>query len=112
MTRLLAIESAYVPSIKLCYDGIDVDILFARISHHTVPENMDLLDDNVLRGLGEKSIRSLNGGSFWLIFYPPPIYSLAILYFRCQGLRRSTPSGSVFSQLHQHVEGCQVVGKE
>lgn len=56
-----AVEDAFVPLIKLHYCGIDIDILFARLAFKEVPDDQELSDDNVLRNLDEKSIRSLNG---------------------------------------------------
>jgi poly(A) polymerase len=50
-----------VPLIKLHYRGIDIDILFARLALKEVSDNQELADDNLLRNLDEKSIRSLNG---------------------------------------------------
>ncbi|XP_017311793.1 poly(A) polymerase alpha [Ictalurus punctatus] len=58
---LRAVEEAFVPVIKLCFDGIEIDILFARLALQTIPENLDLRDDNLLRNLDIRCIRSLNG---------------------------------------------------
>ncbi|KAI6189711.1 Poly(A) polymerase and Nucleotidyltransferase domain containing protein [Aphelenchoides bicaudatus] len=61
VTDLHAVEDAFVPLIKLHYRGIDIDILFARLALKSVPDDQELADDNLLRNLDEKSIRSLNG---------------------------------------------------
>ncbi|TSP57635.1 Poly(A) polymerase alpha [Bagarius yarrelli] len=58
---LRAVEEAFVPVIKLCFDGIEIDILFARLALQTIPENLDLRDDGLLRNLDIRCIRSLNG---------------------------------------------------
>lgn len=58
---LRAVEEAFVPVIKLCFDGIEIDILFARLALQTIPENLDLRDDGLLRNLDMRCIRSLNG---------------------------------------------------
>uniref|UniRef100_A0A8C4XHE2 polynucleotide adenylyltransferase n=1 Tax=Erpetoichthys calabaricus TaxID=27687 RepID=A0A8C4XHE2_ERPCA len=58
---LRAVEEAFVPVIKLCFDGIEIDILFARLALQTVPEDLDLLDDGLLKNLDIRCIRSLNG---------------------------------------------------
>ena len=63
MTDLHAVDSAFVPLIKLKYSGIEIDILFARLALKQVPENQELADDNLLRNLDPQSIRSLNGKS-------------------------------------------------
>lgn len=36
-------------------------MLFARLSFSTIPEDLDLKDDSILRNLDEKCVRSLNG---------------------------------------------------
>jgi len=61
VTDLHAVEDAFVPLIKLHYRGIDIDILFSRLALKEVPDDQELSDDNILRNLDEKSIRSLNG---------------------------------------------------
>ncbi|XP_056620244.1 poly(A) polymerase alpha [Triplophysa dalaica] len=58
---LRAVEEAFVPVIKLCFDSIEIDILFARLALQTIPENLDLRDDSLLRNLDIRCIRSLNG---------------------------------------------------
>ena len=74
-----AIEDAFVPVIKLEFDGIEVsgfdtveslssmflflkmDMLFARLAFTSVPKKLDLLDINLLKNLDQKCVRSLNG---------------------------------------------------
>ncbi|KAB0351985.1 hypothetical protein FD754_016842 [Muntiacus muntjak] len=58
---LRAVEEAFVPVIKLCFDGIEIDILFARLALQTLPEDLDLRDDSLLKILDIRCIRSLNG---------------------------------------------------
>ncbi|XP_076016256.1 poly(A) polymerase alpha [Genypterus blacodes] len=58
---LRAVEEAFVPVIKLSFDGIEIDILFARLALTTIPENLDLRDDGLLKNLDIRCIRSLNG---------------------------------------------------
>ena len=50
----------FVPVIKL-FDGIEIDILFARLALQTIPEDLDLRDDSLLKNLDIRCIRSLNG---------------------------------------------------
>ena len=61
VTELHAVEEAFVPVIKLKYSGIELDILFARLPLKEVSDSQTLEDDNLLRNLDEKSVRSLNG---------------------------------------------------
>ncbi|CAF3233829.1 unnamed protein product [Rotaria socialis] len=58
---LRAIEEAYVPVIKLTFDGIELDMLFARLALPTIPDNLDLKDDKILHNLDHRCARSLNG---------------------------------------------------
>ncbi|XP_036993828.2 poly(A) polymerase beta [Artibeus jamaicensis] len=58
---LRAVEEAFVPVIRLCFDGIEIDILFARLALQTIPEDLDLRDDSLLKNLDIRCIRSLNG---------------------------------------------------
>ncbi|NXA04371.1 PAPOG polymerase, partial [Sapayoa aenigma] len=59
--NLRAIEDAYVPVIKLDFDGIEIDLVFAKLSMPTVSDDLDLRDDSCLRSLDIRCIRSLNG---------------------------------------------------
>ncbi len=58
---LRAIEEAYVPVIKLTFDGIELDMLFARLALATIPDTLDLKDDKILLNLDQRCVRSLNG---------------------------------------------------
>lgn len=66
MSDLHGVEEAFVPVIKLRYSGIELDILFARLALKEIRDDQQLFDDNLLRNLDDKSIRSLNGK---FIFY-------------------------------------------
>ncbi len=58
---LRAIEEAFVPVIKLTFDGIELDMLFARLALATIPDTLDLKDDKILLNLDARCVRSLNG---------------------------------------------------
>ncbi|PVD25757.1 hypothetical protein C0Q70_13417 [Pomacea canaliculata] len=58
---LRAVEEAFVPVIKMTYDGIELDMLFARLALPTIPDDIDLRHEMYLKNLDEKSVRSLNG---------------------------------------------------
>lgn len=47
--------------IKMNFDGIEIDLLFARLTHKEITDDFDLADDMVLKNLDQKCVRSLNG---------------------------------------------------
>ncbi|NXL82980.1 PAPOG polymerase, partial [Alectura lathami] len=59
--NLRVIEDAYVPVVKFEFDGIEIDLVFARLPVKTVSDNLDLRDDSSLRNLDIRCVRSLNG---------------------------------------------------
>ncbi|XP_055644970.1 poly(A) polymerase type 3 isoform X2 [Toxorhynchites rutilus septentrionalis] len=61
VTECRAVEEAFVPVIKMNFDGIEIDLLFARLALKEIPDNFDLRDDALLKNLDPKSVRSLNG---------------------------------------------------
>ncbi|CAF0961548.1 unnamed protein product [Adineta ricciae] len=58
---LRCIEEAFVPVIKLTFDGIELDMLFSRLALTAIPDNLDLKDDKILHNLDQRCARSLNG---------------------------------------------------
>lgn len=58
---LRAVEDAFVPVIKMTFDGIEMDILFARLALQEIPQDLDLREESLLKNLDIKCIRSLNG---------------------------------------------------
>lgn len=61
VTECRAVEEAFVPVIKMNFDGIEIDLLFARLTLKEIPDNFDLRDDQLLKNLNPKCVRSLNG---------------------------------------------------
>ncbi|KAI9000742.1 polymerase [Trametes punicea] len=61
VTEVSGVPEAYVPIIKTEISGIPIDLLFAQLSLPSIPDDLDLQDDNLLRNLDDKSVRSLNG---------------------------------------------------
>ena len=55
------VEEAFVPVMKTKVDGIELDILFARLALKTIPPDQELREGILLKNLDEKSVRSLNG---------------------------------------------------
>ncbi|XP_048362907.1 poly(A) polymerase gamma [Sphaerodactylus townsendi] len=59
--NLRAVQDTYVPVIKFEFDGIEIDLVFARLPLPSISDNLDLRDDSCLRSLDIRCIRSLNG---------------------------------------------------
>ncbi|KAH6624743.1 Poly(A) polymerase central domain-containing protein [Chaetomium sp. MPI-SDFR-AT-0129] len=64
ITDLTPVPEAFVPIIKFEFSGISIDLIFCSIqSLKQLPDdkNWSLADNNLLRGLSENEVRSLNG---------------------------------------------------
>ncbi|KAL2202006.1 Poly(A) polymerase [Sarocladium strictum] len=61
ITDLAVVRDAFVPIIKFEYSGISIDLIFSRIIQTQLSPDLDLKDVNLLRGLDEPELRSLNG---------------------------------------------------
>jgi poly(A) polymerase len=59
-----------VPVIKSKISGIPIDFLMARLALSSIPDDLDLRDDNLLRNLDEKCIRSVGGRFFASVEIP------------------------------------------
>ncbi|KAF2843573.1 Poly(A) polymerase papa [Patellaria atrata CBS 101060] len=55
------VPNAAVPIIKFKYSGISIDLIFVSLSLSSIPENLDLKEMKILRGLTEADSKSLNG---------------------------------------------------
>ncbi|RVD93247.1 poly (A) polymerase type 1 [Tubulinosema ratisbonensis] len=61
VTNLLKIEDAYVPLIKFEYFNIPIDLTFTSLQINCINEDINLLDNNILKGMDDKCIISVNG---------------------------------------------------
>ena len=61
ITDMAVVTDAFVPIIKFEYSGISIDLIFSRVIQKEIPQDFDLKDMNILRGLDEAELRSLNG---------------------------------------------------
>ncbi|KAF2860234.1 Poly(A) polymerase papa [Piedraia hortae CBS 480.64] len=59
--KLNAVPDAGTPIIKLEMQGVDIDLIFSSLQVQSVPDDIDLSDDNILRGLDEIDRRCING---------------------------------------------------
>ncbi len=56
-----SIETANVPIMAFDFDGISIDLLFARLSTNVVRKDVDLLDDNILSNIDQATEKTING---------------------------------------------------
>lgn len=61
ISRLSVVADSYVPVIKFEFNGIDVDLLYAGLTLESVPAELDIQADSILKDLDEQTSRSLNG---------------------------------------------------
>ncbi|THV08136.1 Poly(A) polymerase [Dendrothele bispora CBS 962.96] len=60
-TEVAGVPEAYVPIITASINGIPIDLSMARLALSTIPEDLSLQDDNLLRNIDERCVRSLGG---------------------------------------------------
>ncbi|CAG2100763.1 unnamed protein product [Medioppia subpectinata] len=56
-----AVRQAFVPVIKTKIEGIEVDVVFAKLALNNIPQDLDLSDGSLLKNIDEKTVLSLNG---------------------------------------------------
>ncbi|TBU41452.1 polymerase [Dichomitus squalens] len=61
VAEVSGVPDAYVPIIKIKMSGIPIDLVMARLALSTIPDDLSLQDDNLLRNLDDRCVRSLNG---------------------------------------------------
>ena len=59
--EITPVPDAFVPIIKLEFNGVSIDLIFGRLQIASVPLNLTLDDNNLLRGLDDSEVRSVNG---------------------------------------------------
>lgn len=60
------VSEAFVPVIKAKIQGIPLDFTMARLALSSIPDDLVLKDDNLLRNLDERCVRSLNGANIYM----------------------------------------------
>ena len=58
---MMPVRDAYTPVLKFRMNTTDVDLLFAPLDLEKLPEPLDIMDDSLMNGLDDVSVRSLNG---------------------------------------------------
>ena len=82
--ELNAVETAHVPVMELEFSGVSIDLLFARMSENVVKDDLDILDDDVLRNLDSATEKSLNGPRVTdMISKLVPNYDTFLIVLRC-----------------------------
>jgi poly(A) polymerase len=62
ITELVEVPEAYVPIIKMEYRGVSLDLIFGSLpSQASIPDDIDLSNVSILRGLDDMGARSING---------------------------------------------------
>lgn len=62
ITELNPVPEAFVPLIKMEYSGVSIDLLFVSLPSMTqIPKDLEGVDKNMLRGLDDTAMRSVNG---------------------------------------------------
>ena len=61
VTNFVAVRGAAVPLLTFDWEGINIDLLFARLNTNTVPQDFDVDNDAVLDGADSATEKSLNG---------------------------------------------------
>ena len=59
--ELHAVPDAFVPVIKMVFDGVQIDLSFARLALTSIPDDLDLRPESTLKNLDPRCVDSLNG---------------------------------------------------
>jgi poly(A) polymerase len=83
LRSLNPIREAVVPIIELDVQGVSVDLQFLALPRPTVPDTLNVMDDDILMGLNIQDVRILNGPrTNELIFHLVPRYDSFLVLLR------------------------------
>ena len=61
VTRFQSVSEAFVPIMTFYFDGVNIDLLFARVNTNCVRKEFDIDSDEVMVGIDTATEKSLNG---------------------------------------------------